>query len=158
MAAKDPVNTPDKATMLDGIDRQLLDMLQRDGRRSFADLGRQVGLSAPAAADRVKRLEAAGILRGFRAVLDRAALGWALTAFVRIRAFAGKDTLIEARAAATPEILECHEIAGEDSYLLKVAARDVAHLDRVITALAPLGSTRSTLVLSTKVEGKDPPL
>lgn len=140
--------------LLDEIGRRLLAELQRDARRPFTDLARLVGLTPPAVAERVRRMEVAGLIQGYHAQVNRGALGWGLTAFVGIRAFPGQDAAIEAFAAEVPEVLECHEVTGEDSYLLKLAAGDVRHLDRVITALAPLGSTRSVLVLSTKVAGK----
>lgn len=140
--------------LLDEVGLQLLTALQHDARQPFAALARQVGLSPPAVAERVRRMELAGLIQGYRATVNRAALGYRLSAFVRLRAAPGMDAAVEAFAAATPEVLECHEVAGEDSYLLKVAAATVQHLDRVLTALAPFGATHSVLVLSTKVEGK----
>lgn len=140
--------------LLDPIGRQLLAALQTDARQSFTDLARQVGLTPPAVAERIRRLEHAGLIQGYRAEVNHAALGYGLCAFVRIRALPGRDAAVEAFAAATPEVLECHEVTGEDSYLLKVAASSVPHLDRIITALAPHGATRSVMVLSTKVAGK----
>ncbi|HYE49558.1 MAG TPA: Lrp/AsnC family transcriptional regulator [Azospirillaceae bacterium] len=142
------------AAPLDEVGWTLLEALQRDGRLSYTELARLVGLSGPAVADRVRRLEAAGLITGYRAEVDRARLGFRFWAFVRIRAFPGRDAAIEAHAAATPEVVECHEVTGEDSYVLKVGATTVQHLDRVITALAPFGATQSTLLLSTKIAGK----
>lgn len=140
--------------MLDAIDWVLLVALQENARLPFADLARRAGLTAPAVADRVRRLETAGLIRGYRAEVDRSALGQSLSAYVRIRAFPGQDGAIEAAALATAEVLECHEVTGDDSYLLKVAAGSVAHLDQVLTALAAFGTTHSLLVLSTKLAGR----
>ncbi|WP_205574611.1 Lrp/AsnC family transcriptional regulator [Indioceanicola profundi] len=140
--------------LLDEVGRRLLAELQEDARQPYAELGRKVGLTAPAVAERLRRMEVAGLIQGYRAQVNRSAMGWKLAAFVRIRAFPGQDSAIERFAADTAEVLECHEVTGEDSYLLKIAAANVQHLDRVITALAPLGATHSVLVLSTKVEGK----
>lgn len=140
--------------LLDEVGRRLLAEMQQDARQPFAELGRKVGLSPPAVAERLRRMELAGLIQGYRAQVNRAALGWKLAAFVRIRAFPGNDDAIERFARETPEVLECHEVTGEDSYLLKVAAATVQHLDRVITALAPLGATHSVLILSTTVEAK----
>ncbi|ACI97882.1 Lrp/AsnC family transcriptional regulator [Rhodospirillum centenum] len=139
---------------LDATGWRILQELQRDARLPFAELGRRVGLTAPAVAERVRRMELAGLIQGYRAEVNRAALGAALTAFVRIRAFPGRDGAIESFAATRGEVLECHEVTGEDSYLLKIAAGSVRQLDRVVTDLAPFGTTHSLLVLSTKVAGK----
>lgn len=140
--------------LLDDTGRRLLAEMQQDARQPFAELARKVGLTAPAVAERLRRMEVAGLIQGYHAQVNRSALGWKMAAFVRIRAFPGQDSAIERFAAETAEVLECHEVTGEDSYLLKVAASNVQHLDRVITALAPLGATHSVMVLSTKVEGK----
>jgi len=140
--------------LLDDVGCKLLEELQKDARLSNTELGRRVGLTPPSIADRLRRMETAGLIQGYRAEIDRALLGHRLCAFVRIRAFPGKDAAIEAFAATAPEVLECHEVTGEDSYLLRIAAGSVAHMDRVITALAPFGATHSTLVLSTKIAGK----
>ena len=140
--------------LLDDVGRSLLAALQENARQPYAQLARSVGLTPPAVAERLKRMEVAGLIQGYQAQVNRAALGWKLAAFVRIRAFPGKDAAIEEFARDRAEVLECHEVTGEDSYLLKITAPDVKHLDRVITALAPLGSTHSVMVLSTKVAAK----
>ncbi|HYC05287.1 MAG TPA: Lrp/AsnC family transcriptional regulator [Azospirillaceae bacterium] len=153
-------DSSDKAAeLLDAVGWRLLHELQRDARQSYTELSKRVGLTGPSVAERMRRMEAAGLIRGYQAQVDRARLGYAMHALVRIRAFAGRDRDIEHYAAETPEVLECHEVTGGDSYVLKVGAASVRHLDRIITALAVFGATQSTLILSTKVEGKpvEPP-
>lgn len=140
--------------LLDDIGLHLLRELQRDARLSFADLARQVGLTAPAVAERVRRLEATGLIQGYRAEVNRAALGLKMAAFVRVRTHHGRDADLERFAAERREVLECHEVAGEDSYMLKLAATDVQHLDRLLTAISAFGATHSTMVLTTKIASR----
>lgn len=144
---------PDQGA-LDETGWRILELLQSDARLSYAAIGAAVGLSPPAVAGRMRRMEEIGLIQGYGAQVNRAALGDRMTAFVRIRTFPGRDADLEAFAAAAPAVLECHEVAGEDSYLLRIAARDVKALDRVVTAMAPYGTTQSTLVLKTKITGK----
>src|SRR3989441_12464147 len=105
---------------LDAIDRQIIGELSSDGRVSFAELGRRVNLSAPAAAERVQRLERAGVITGYRAELDPRALGYQLTAIVRVKPGPRQLQRIPELAAAIPEVAECHRITGEDCFFLKV--------------------------------------
>jgi Lrp/AsnC family transcriptional regulator, leucine-responsive regulatory protein len=139
---------------LDAIGRALVEALQANARTSYADLGRAVGLSPPAVAERVKRLEDLGILRGFRADVDRAKLGYSLAAFIRVRCPSEMYGRIEALSRELPDILECHHVTGDDAFILKIIARSVQHLDEVILRLAPYGATTSAIVLSTRVHGK----
>lgn len=140
--------------ILDEIGVILLDALQQDARLSYADLGRRVGLSPPAVAERIRRLEASGVITGYRAQVSRPKLGYGLTAFIRLKAASDQYDRIDALAGATPEVLECHHVTGEDGFILKVIARSVAHLDQVILDLAPYAATTSSIVLSTQAEGK----
>jgi Lrp/AsnC family leucine-responsive transcriptional regulator len=136
---------------LDAVDWRILEELQANGRITYTELGRRVSLTAPAVADRVRRLEEARVVRGFRADLDPAAIGYPVTAFVRWTA-SGQDCAHLAEVArGFPEVVECHRITGEASYLLKVVARDVAHLEAVIDRLMPWGSTVTSVALSSPV-------
>jgi Lrp/AsnC family transcriptional regulator, leucine-responsive regulatory protein len=136
---------------LDEIDARILAELQADGRITYTELGRRVALTAPAVAERVRRLEESGVVARFRADLDPAAVGYSVTAFVRWTA-AGPDCAhLGDVAKEIPEIVECHRITGETSYLLKVVARDVHHLERLIDRLMPYGSTVTSVVLSSPV-------
>jgi len=136
---------------VDQVNRALLDELQRDARLSLAELGRRVGLSAPAVAERLQRLEEDGVVRGYRALVDPKALGLALSAVVRIRPNARQLPKVAALARRTPEVVECHRITGEDCYLLRVHLRDVEHLEEVIDQFAIYGQTTTSIVQSSPV-------
>jgi Lrp/AsnC family leucine-responsive transcriptional regulator len=145
-----------KATLarptLDGKDWQLLEALQRDARLTYAELGRLVRLSAPAVAERVRRLEDAGVIAGYRAVIDPKRLGYSIDAMVRLRCDGGVCSRIGVLVADVPEVLECRRLAGEDSALLHVVALSVAHLETVLDRLLkihPSVSTTTLVVLQT---------
>ena len=144
----------DRSEALDSIGHRLLEALQDNARLSFAELGRRVGLSAPAVAERVRRFEDLGIVTGYAAVVDRARLGYGLTAFIRLRTSSDRYGRIAELASSMPEILECHHVTGEDGFVMKVVARSVPHLDAMIVKLAPFATTTSSVVLSTQVEAK----
>src|SRR5215207_2116121 len=114
-------------------DARILAVLQRDGRRPYADLGAEVGMSGPSAHERVKKLEARGVIRGYAAVVDPTAIGYDILAFSWITQAPGTTShdLTDA-FAAIPEIEECHHITGEADYLIKVRARDTRDLERVL--------------------------
>lgn len=143
--------------VLDETSLRLVEALQRDARLSYADLGRQVGLSPPAVAERIRRLETAGVITGYRAQVNRSKLGYGLMAFIRLKAAGDQYGPIEALAREIPEILECHHVTGEAKFILKVVARSVAHLDTVMLQLAPHAAATSSIVLSTRVEDKPLP-
>jgi Lrp/AsnC family leucine-responsive transcriptional regulator len=117
-------------------DSRILEILQRDGRRPYADLGAEVGMSGPSAHERVKKLEARGVIRGYAAIVDPTAIGYDILAFSWITQAPGTTShdLTEA-FAAIPEIEECHHITGEADYLIKVRARDTRDLERVLRAV-----------------------
>jgi Lrp/AsnC family transcriptional regulator, leucine-responsive regulatory protein len=135
----------------DATDRRLLDELQQDGRVSLAELGRRVGLSAPAVAERLQRLEQDRVILGYRAEVDPAALGYPLTAVVRIRPAPRQLPKVAQVARDTPEVVECHRITGEDCYLLKAHVRSVTHLEEVIDQFTPFGQTTTSIVQSSPV-------
>ncbi len=139
---------------LDETNLHLVDALQLEARLSYAELGRQVGLSPPAVAERIRRLESAGVITGYRAQVNRSKLGYGLMAFIRLRAASDQYERIDALVRETPEILECHHVTGDNGFILKVIARTVDHLDTVIVHLAPYAATTSSIVLSTRVEDK----
>ncbi|AKJ69413.1 hypothetical protein ABW99_15505 [Pandoraea thiooxydans] len=137
---------------VDQHDRKILALLQQDARASHAEIGRRVHLSQPAVSERIKRLEAQGVIAGYRAIVDPAKLGYTIDAVIRIRAQAGRP--YEAFAKARPEIVECHTVTGDDCAVLRVLATDVLHLQRIIEELNAFGSTSSAIVLSTQVSHK----
>src|SRR5213593_5256825 len=113
---------------LDATDRKIIGELTSDGRVSFAELGRRVSLSSPAVAERVQRLERAGVITGYRAEIDPRALGYQLTAIVRIKPAPGQLQRIPELALEVPEVSECHRITGEDCFFLKVHLRSIEEL------------------------------
>jgi Lrp/AsnC family leucine-responsive transcriptional regulator len=114
-------------------DAKILDVLQRDGRRAYADLGADVGMSGASAHERVKKLEARGVITGYAALVDPGALGYDVLAFSWITQAPGTTRQdLSPAFAAIPEIEECHHITGEADYLIKVRARDTRDLERVL--------------------------
>jgi Lrp/AsnC family leucine-responsive transcriptional regulator len=139
---------------LDTTDRSLLAELQADGRLSLAELGRRVGLSPPAVADRLRRLETSGAIAGYRVEVDPRALGYALGAIVRVRPAPRQIAKVADVARDTPEVVECHRITGEDCFFVKLHVRDVAHLEEVIDRFTPFGQTTTSIVQSSPVPGR----
>jgi len=136
---------------LDDIGWSLLRELQGNARLSFSELGRRVGLTPPAVADRVRRMEEAGIIRGYRPEIDLARVGLPLTALIRVT-HRGVNCLELGRIVSEyPEVLECHRITGAESYIMKVALRSVEHLQELIDRLMPYGETVTSIVLSSPV-------
>ena len=136
---------------LDAVDWGILRELQANARITYTELGRRVALTAPAVAERVRRLEEAAVITGFRAQLDPAAIGYPVTAFVRWTAAGPDCSRLGEVAKEIPEIVECHRITGETSYLVKVVARDVRDLEDLIDRMMPWGSTITSVVLSSPV-------
>jgi len=141
---------------LDHLDLQLLEALQRNARSTFAELGTIVGLKAPAVHERVKRLETRGYLRGYAAQVDNRRLGYELTAFVGVITSPEKTyDDFTSQIAKQPEVLEMHSIAGDETFLIKVATRSTGHLDDFLSRLKRIpgiARTRTTIVLSTPFE------
>lgn len=142
---------------MDSIDYELLDTLQADGRVTVTELARRLGLSAPAVADRMRKLERQGVIKGYRAHLSRQAVGLGLLAFIGVTVEQPRyNGEFLAGLRDHPEVLECHHVAGDDSYLLKVACRDTEHLEALIThgikAMPGITRTKTTIVLSTTLE------
>jgi Lrp/AsnC family leucine-responsive transcriptional regulator len=136
---------------LDDIGWALLRELQGNARLSFSELGRRVGLTPPAVADRMRRMEEAGIIRGYRPEIDLARVGLPLTAVIRVT-HRGVNCLELGRIVSQyPEVLECHRITGAESYIMKVALRTVEHLQELIDRLMPYGETVTSIVLSSPV-------
>jgi Lrp/AsnC family leucine-responsive transcriptional regulator len=136
---------------VDDVNLRILEELQADARLALAELGRRVGLSAPAVAERVSRLVEAGVITGFHAEVDPRALGFALTAILRIRPAPRELPKVAELARTTPEVVECHRITGEDCYFMKLHVRDVLHLEEVIDRFALFGQTTTSILQSSPV-------
>lgn len=139
--------------LLDPTGCQLLQELQQDARLSYTELGQRVGLSAPAVAERVHRLEDAGIISGYHAEINRAKIGYPITAIIRVAPLSGERcTRVTASIENTPEVLECARVTGSDSLIMKIMASSVEHLEALIDQLAVHGQLTTSMVLSTPVK------
>ena len=146
----------DKA--IDAVDRHLIELLRANGRASYAELARQVGLSSPAVHERVGKLEAAGVITGYRAVIEPSSVGLDVTALVGvIESDSVDDTGLEAAMREVSGIEDCWRVAGSEGYVLKVRVADIPALESTVNALNRIrgvARTRTTVVLSTKWEGR----
>ena len=147
--------------MIDDIDKTIVNLIQQDGRVSNAEVARQIGLAPSAVLERIRKLEERGVVKGYTATIDPKQVGYGLTAFVSVRTNEcgdGKDELL----AKIPEVLEVHDVAGEDSFLLKVRAADPEDLSRLLKeklkAIPSVVTTRTTVVLQTIKETTALPL
>lgn len=138
--------------MINDIDKNILNIIQQDARIANAEIARQVGLAPSAVLERVKKLEERGVIRGYLAQIDAAAVDFGLTAFVAVRTHdccAETDKYL----AEIPEVLEVHDVAGEDSYLLKVRAKNPEHLAQILRGrlrnVPNVAATKTTVVLNT---------
>ena|SRR5689334_19014164 len=141
---------------LDDVDEKILDLLQRDARITMRALGLAVGLSGPAASDRVHRLEDQGIVRGYRAEVSAAALGLAVVAVITLGLPFDEHSAarFEAQVHSIDEIAECYRISGEDGYLVKVFAADIPALQDVLERIRGFARVRSSVVLRTLKEDR----
>jgi Lrp/AsnC family leucine-responsive transcriptional regulator len=143
---------------MDAVDRQLIQALRENGRASYAELGRLVGLSGPSVTDRINRLESAGVITGYRATVDAPSLGLGVTALIGIQLTDATDHEdVATRLSDLSEVEDCWFIAGDDSFMLKVRSSDVDALEILIRRLSGtkgVSRTRTTVVLSTKWENR----
>jgi Lrp/AsnC family leucine-responsive transcriptional regulator len=144
--------------LLDETNLRLLAELQDDARLSLAELGRRIGLSSPAVAERLQRLEREGIVIGYRTSIDPRALGLMLTAVIRVRPAPGQLQSVAELAQRTPEVVECQRVTGDDCYVMRAHLRDVEHLEEVIDRFVVLGQTTTSIVQSAPVPARGLPL
>jgi Lrp/AsnC family leucine-responsive transcriptional regulator len=140
--------------LLDDIGLRILDELQRDARLSFAELGRRVHLSTPAVAERVRRMEDAGIITGYHATVNPAALGLAIRAIIRLKANQQNYERVRSAVAEIPEVIDCHHVTGADDLVMTVLVRSVGHLEAVLDRLRPFGDHVTSIVLSSPVSSR----
>jgi Lrp/AsnC family leucine-responsive transcriptional regulator len=143
---------------LDPANRRLIEELQADARVTLAELGRRVGLSPPAVAERIARLEECGVIRGYHADVDPRALGYALGAIIRIRPAPRQIPTVAQLAHDTPQVVECHRITGDDCFLLRVVVRDVEELEELIDRFAFHGPTTTSVMQTSPVPRRPAPL
>jgi Lrp/AsnC family leucine-responsive transcriptional regulator len=139
------------SSYLDETNWKIIAELQQNGRVSFAELGRRVGLTLPAVAERVRKMEDAGVITGVHAEIDLAKIGLPIAALIRISVVGDVLTRLNKTVRDMPEVLECYRGTGADSFTLKVAAESIEHLESVIDKLAPFGTTSTSIILSTLV-------
>jgi Lrp/AsnC family transcriptional regulator, leucine-responsive regulatory protein len=137
--------------LLDATNLRLLEELQANARTSLAELGRRVGLSSPAVAERLKRLEQEGVITGYCAQVDPRRLGYTLGVHIRVRPGPRQLAEVAELARQTPEVLECHRITGDDCYVMTAYVRDVEHLEELIDDFAAYGQTTSSIMQSSPV-------
>jgi Lrp/AsnC family leucine-responsive transcriptional regulator len=148
----------DRAGLLDAVNLRLLSELQVNPRLSMSELGRRVGMSAPAVTERVQRLETAGVIVGYRMDIDPAALGMPVTALVRIRPGPGQLPKVARAARETAQVVECHRVTGEDCFLIKIYAPSIGELEQILDRFLLFGQTTTSIVVSTPVPARPLPL
>jgi Lrp/AsnC family transcriptional regulator, leucine-responsive regulatory protein len=139
----------DSKVRIDSKDWALLDLLQRNARQSLAELGRKLRLSPPAVAERMKRLEERGVIRGYRAELNLSALGRPLHVYLRVVVQPRDYGRFKKKIQASHEIFECHHVTGAESFILRAAVADVQALEALIEQLTAFGPTTTSVILST---------
>jgi Lrp/AsnC family leucine-responsive transcriptional regulator len=137
--------------LLDATNCRLLEELQADARLSLAELGRRVGMSSPAVAERLKRLEREGVISAYRAEVDPCKLGYGLGVTIRMRPAPRQLAQVAELARQTPEVVECHRVTGDDCFLMTAYVRDVEHLEAIVDEFAAYGQTTTSIMQSSPV-------
>jgi Lrp/AsnC family leucine-responsive transcriptional regulator len=136
---------------LDAIDFRILDELQRNARIPFAELGRRLALSTPSAAERVHKLEEAGVIVGYHAQVCPEKIGLTMAAFVKVSVAGDCLARFAELVIRVPEVIECHRVTGAESYILHVAVEGAQHLEQVIDSLMPYVSTNTSMILASPI-------
>lgn len=140
--------------MMDELDWKLLEHLQRNGRMTYSELARQVKLSVPAATERVKRLEEAGVIEGYTARVNPAAAGYLVTTLIAITVPQPAKTKFLKLLETIAEVVECHHVTGADSYIMRLVAVSMADLERLIERINLYGETRTSIIMSTPIPAR----
>lgn len=143
---------------IDPVDAKILRALAKDARTSTAELARTVGLSAPSVSERVKRLEESGVIEGYSVKINAAALGLPLAAWLRIRPIPGQLQKVAEILQGLPEIVECDRITGDDCFIARAHVRSVGELERLIDEIIPYAMTNTSIIQSSPVERRLPPI
>ncbi|ASY65095.1 Leucine-responsive regulatory protein [Sinorhizobium sojae CCBAU 05684] len=144
--------------MLDELDRRILEILAANARVSLKEIAQEAGLSSPSAAERLRKLEERGVINGFTVNVNPARLGYPLQAVVRVRPMPGMLHIVERLIQETPEIVECDKITGDDCFVAKLFVRDMGELDTILDRIAEKAQTNTSIVKSTPVKRRLPPL
>jgi len=145
-------------TGIDAIDRELIAVLASDGRIAVSELAKRVGLSAPSTAERMRRLETQGVIRGFTVDIDPRALGYTLQAIVRVQPLPGQLHLVEEAIRRIPEFVECDKVTGDDCFVCRLYLRSIEHLDDILGKVTERAATSTAIVKATPIERRLPPL
>ena len=143
-----------KANLIDRYNRRILMELQYDGRVSYTELGKKVGLTGPAVKERVQKLEEAGIIKGYRVKLDLSKIGYTMTAIINFKMNPGSIRKFIEQLATIPEVIEVNRITGGDNMIIKVALKETRHLEKLINRFIEYGVPTTSIVLSTPIEDK----
>lgn len=138
--------------MNDTINRKILAALQHNSRISYAELGKQVHLSAPAVAERMRKLESAGVISGYTLKVNLDKLGFPIVALVQCKVFRTKEREFKALVLSYDEVIECHNVTGEQAFLIKLAVQSMSQLDSILESFCDLSDTNTMMILSTPVE------
>jgi Lrp/AsnC family leucine-responsive transcriptional regulator len=141
---------------LDRVGQKIITALVQDARLPFREIGRQVGLTGPAVAERVRQMEDTGLIRGYHAEIDPQQAGCAVQAFIRLRTAPEHYPRLLKLLDALPDVIECHHVTGEDAFYLRVAAQSTSALEQVIARLSPFGATATAIILSTPLQRSAP--
>jgi Lrp/AsnC family leucine-responsive transcriptional regulator len=147
-----------ESPVLDGIDRRLVETLSANARTTTADLARQVGMSAPSVADRLRRLEDSGVIRAYTLDVDPVALGYSLEAIVRIRPLPGQLRHVEGLIQEISEFVECDKVTGDDCFIARMVLRSISHLDGILERVTEYAETNTSIVKAHTVRRRLPPL
>lgn len=135
-------------TKIDALNWKILKYLQENARESFANIGRKIGLTAPAVGERVKKMEDIGIISGYKAIVSHSQTGYQLKAIITLRAFMGKLKPFLEAVSSFEEVVNCHRITGNENIIMMVVLKDQFHLEKFIDKLIQYGETRTHIVLS----------
>ena len=133
---------------IDHLSTEILSCLQKNARASFAEIGRQVGLTSPAVAERIKKMEDLGIIENYQTKISYAKLGHQLRAVITLRAFVGKLRPFLKKVTSFEEVIQCYRITGNENIIMEVVLKDQAHLEQFIDTLITYGETRTHIILS----------
>lgn len=145
-------------SMLDPVDRSIVEALQEDARMSLKDLGARVGLSSPGVSERLKRLQERNVIRAFTVEVNPQALGYTLQAIVRIRPLPGRLQAVAKLIAGIPQLCECDKVTGEDCFIARLHLRSIEQLDEILGRIADQAETNTSIVKTQVVPRRPPPL
>lgn len=144
--------------LIDDIDRQIVGCLAEDARMSLKMLSARVGLTSPSTAERVKRLEERGVIQGYGAHVNLAAMGYTLQALVCVRPMPGMLHKVDKMIQAIPECIECDKVTGEDCFVMRLVVRSIEQLDELLDGLAEYAQSNTAIVKSSPVKRRLPPI